>query len=385
MYFDNPLNIPNDLLNLHDHEEDISILIGENGSGKSSMLNEVAKHFVARGASKVIAIANTIHDKFSSRAKNFEALKASSGKTIVKKTLKAALKMLAETDNSRFNDIGRTLEYIHFDATIGLRVTNVNPQFADIIYESQLERRLQEQLISVLERFAVRGLGEDEIQRINLYKSNFYDLRDSYLVEILRFEKELKSLKIIREVEVFLSRNNQFIPINGGSSGELTLITSLIYLMITITRGAVILIDEPENSLHPKWQTEYVKTLADLLYRYQPKIIIATHSPLIINSAEITADRVKIYKGTQGAFNLVKNDVYSVEEVYQDFFDVTTPENRFLSQDVAKKMNQLAFGDINILEFEQIINDFSNNSYDEKQKDVLSGVIEMGRKIIANK
>jgi len=79
------------------------------------MLNEIAKHFVARGANKVIAVANTIHNKFNARGPNFEALKASSGKSIVKNTLKAALKMLAETGNRRFNDIGRTLEYVRFD------------------------------------------------------------------------------------------------------------------------------------------------------------------------------------------------------------------------------------------------------------------------------
>jgi len=385
MYFDNPFNIPSDLLNRVNYEDDISILIGENGSGKSSMLNEIAKYFLGRGATKVIAVANTIHDKFTARGDRYEALKASAGKAIVKRTLKSALNMLTDEDNKRFNDISRTLEYVNFDPVIGLRLAGINRQYEGLIEQSSFEPHVKKDMQYFLSRFVEEAKYDNRVLPVNLYQSSFYDIRDSFLIGVLKFEKELKSLKIIRDIEVFLSKDRRFIPANSGSSGELILITSVIYLMITIKTGSVILIDEPENSLHPKWQTEYVKMIADLLYRYQPKIIIATHSALIINSAELTAPWVKIYKGGNGTFTLAKSDVHNVEEAYQDFFDVTTPENRFLSQDVAKKMNQLAAGEITMVEFERMINDFSNNAYDDKQKDVLAGVIEMGRKIIASR
>lgn len=97
-----------------------------------------------------------------------------------------------------------------------------------------------------------------------------------------------------------LFRDYKEISLHQASSGELTLITSLIYISSVITRNAIILVDEPENSLHPKWQTEYVKNLLDLFYLYEPSIVIATHSALILNGAELNYENVNVYKGKDG-------------------------------------------------------------------------------------
>ena len=385
MYFDNPFNIPPELLTRDEHEDDISILVGENGSGKSSMLNEIGREFLRRSDTRVIAIANTIHDKFRLRGARYEALKASAGKSIVKQTLKNVLRMLSNQENKRFSEIGRTMDYVRFDPLIGLRVVGVHRQHVGYIQNSSINERDKEEMIFLLGRVEKEARYEQDIFTVNLYQGGFYDQHRANLIEVLRYEKELKRVGAIRDIEVFLSKDGRLIPPKQGSSGELTLITSMMYLMTSIEPHSVILIDEPENSLHPKWQTEYVKLVADLLYRYQPKIIIATHSPLIVNSAEMNTPWVRIFKGSNGMFVNARTDVHNVEEVYQDFFDVTTPENRSLSQNVARKMNELASGEISISEFERTINDFRVNSYDDQQKDVLEGVIEMGRKIIASK
>ncbi len=39
---------PPELLNLDHFPEDLSILIGENGSGKSTMLNKLSQHFLTK-------------------------------------------------------------------------------------------------------------------------------------------------------------------------------------------------------------------------------------------------------------------------------------------------------------------------------------------------
>ncbi|MNL06510.1 hypothetical protein D3C87_1271460 [compost metagenome] len=197
------------------------------------------------------------------------------------------------------------------------------------------------------------------------------------------FEKELKELKIVKGIDVFLCRKREMLPVSSASSGELTVISTILYITSSISTKCVLLIDEPENSLHPKWQTEYVKLVTDLFYRYQPKIVIATHSPLIINAAENISPGIKVFKGTNGRFFDQETESQNVEEMYQDYFNVTTPENRYLSQNIVEKMNLLAAGTMSLAEFEEAINDFRMNSYSDKQKDVLNGILEMGRKIIA--
>lgn len=386
MHF-NYVDIPNGLRDIdHGRNEDINILIGENGSGKSTLLNAIARHYIFNTNAKVIAIANTIHDKFDFKNPRLEILKASTGKAIAKNTLKAALKLLAKDDNKRHNIIAEALMYVNYDPVVGIKVKGIKSDYERRLEEdSTLDSEAKQAIIYCLSRFIQERSYASSIQRINLHHSNLYDLRDSFLVMILLYEKELRSLKIIHSIDVFLYKDRIVLPINNASSGELTLITSLLYIISSISPGAIILIDEPENSLHPKWQTEYVKLLIDNFYLFEPKIIIASHSPLIINAAEITSEGVTVYKGKGGKFDSQSNDTQNVEEIYQDFFNVTTPENRYLSQAIVKRMNLLASGDLTIQDFEKDLNGFKESSYSADQQEVLDGLLEMGQKIVSNR
>lgn len=69
------------------------------------------------------------------------------------------------------------------------------------------------------------------------------------------------------------------------SSGEWQLIYSLLNLAINVEDNSLILIDEPENSLHPQWQCSYVSLVRELVsHRKGCHVIVATHSPLIAAS-----------------------------------------------------------------------------------------------------
>lgn len=46
--------------------------------------------------------------------------------------------------------------------------------------------------------------------------------------------------------------------------------------------NGIILIDEPETSLHPKWQRKYIRFLLDTFQGLNIQFIIATHSPYIL-------------------------------------------------------------------------------------------------------
>jgi len=378
--FDNK-NIPFQLLLPSNSDEDINILIGENGSGKSTLLNDISKFHLGQNYN-VIAIANTIYDKFNSRNPHFKILRSSLGKTLARNTIVNAFKILANDDLKRLRNIANTLEYIGFDPVISFKLNGVNPDFRDKVIDSELPGEEKEILMYFLNRYVDRQFYEEKIVNINFNNEKFEDIKNSYLLTMFLYEKQLKSLKLIRGIDIYLNKNNQHIPLNKASSGELTLVTSLIYLTSVITENSVILIDEPENSLHPKWQIEYITRINNLFYFYQPKIIVATHSPLIINGAEMNSQNLKIFKGTNGNFILELNEKINVEEIYQEYFDVTTPENRYLSENLIDKMNLLASKNIGLDEFSKEINNIQDNSYDEKQKKLLEEVLEMGKKII---
>ena len=57
-------------------------------------------------------------------------------------------------------------------------------------------------------------------------------------------------------------------------------------LIAQIRTNSLILFDEPETHLHPNAITELMNSLLDLVKRYDSFCIIATHSPIVIQSLQ---------------------------------------------------------------------------------------------------
>lgn len=65
------------------------------------------------------------------------------------------------------------------------------------------------------------------------------------------------------------------------SSGETQIIVLLAFMAFETPRGSVFIVDEPELSLHPKWQSEFMNALLSLSPT-DTQIVVATHSPEIV-------------------------------------------------------------------------------------------------------
>ncbi len=68
------------------------------------------------------------------------------------------------------------------------------------------------------------------------------------------------------------------------SSGEKQIVLLLIEILRRIVPGSIILIDEPEISLHQAWQRGLMAALEKLIEQYDAQIILATHSEEIATS-----------------------------------------------------------------------------------------------------
>jgi ABC-type transport system involved in cytochrome c biogenesis ATPase subunit len=79
--------------------------------------------------------------------------------------------------------------------------------------------------------------------------------------------------------------NNKEIALSALSSGEQHLIVMLGRVMFdpAVPSGTLVLLDEPEISLHPDWQTALSTTLRKVAGVSDIRLILATHSPLMIN------------------------------------------------------------------------------------------------------
>lgn len=82
----------------------------------------------------------------------------------------------------------------------------------------------------------------------------------------------------------FKSSNGQIITIDGLSSGEKQLFYRFVYLQTLEIQNSIIMVDEPETSLHPTWQQQLSKLYQSVGTNNQ--VILATHSPHILASVK---------------------------------------------------------------------------------------------------
>jgi predicted ATPase len=108
----------------------------------------------------------------------------------------------------------------------------------------------------------------------------------------------------------------------------------------SLTQGSVLILDEPEVHLHPKWQLEYAKFLVSLV-KGKITVLVNSHSPYMIEA-------LKRY-GTQAKISM-------------DFYLATSVGKQSTIKDVTTHISPI---------FEQLSEPF--DTFDEMDSQVLQG------------
>jgi putative ATP-dependent endonuclease of OLD family len=87
---------------------------------------------------------------------------------------------------------------------------------------------------------------------------------------------------------VFISHNNTRVPFETLSSGEKEVLGFLFSVIAFDLRNALIVIDEPENHLHPQWQGKLIEQFQELASERSLQIILSTHSPGFLTPASLS-------------------------------------------------------------------------------------------------
>ena len=106
------------------------------------------------------------------------------------------------------------------------------------------------------------------------------------LTRILNDRFENKTLEIHkRDGFVFVppEQDRPPIPILNLSSGEQQELVLLYELLFRVEPNSLILIDEPELSLHVMWQRRFLEDIGEIIAEREFDVLIATHSPQIIH------------------------------------------------------------------------------------------------------
>nr|WP_244640768.1 AAA family ATPase [Pseudomonas fluorescens] len=262
----------------------ISYIVGNNGAGKSRILAKVCEHYnnpEHNYVSSILCISNSVTDKFNYLAKyKSKYLGARSvNNAIFWSSLDRdiAKQVCAGIRHGKRKYFGKLQDSLGIDFFISFpkaidRESITKDNLASLVDKRKLKHTKITEKISLAGRNwlarAVRG--RIEISKVPIDRGidllNFLDLNPEVIAEV--------------------SKGNEFLRFHDLSSGEQNRISMALKILANATPNIIILIDEPELSLHLQWQAEFhdfLCNVTDDLSHYH--IVIATHSPVIVTEA----------------------------------------------------------------------------------------------------
>jgi len=373
----------------HDPQNTFTVIVGKNGVGKSRLLAEIAKVCTRENRMRpafarmfpdtepvVIAASTSPFDKFPAPprrhgriernyryvgmrgeglygASSAVSLLSSASRGLLAKLLekRPSVDLLAVLDSLSFSPIFSFVlkpQYQRLDdaATAerktrhaGLEAIKVGDQFyvMDVKLRRMLDAFPQEELIEVI-RALESVQSEFGVSRSVALCADF-STHSAYLQKkpmssrVLRAFLKLFETGLYRLTDIEVEKRN-FGPLSlrRASSGEQCLLVLMLGIAGHIQDGSVILVDEPEISLHPEWQEQFMEILQGTFGHYTGcQFIVATHSPQI--TARVKGRNAFIY-------SLTKRKLYSAEQFSQrsadfqlaELFDAPGLMNEYISR-----------------------------------------------------
>ncbi len=156
----------------------------------------------------------------------------------------------------------------------------------------------------------------------------------------------LKKLRVLEMEHVSLFRNGKKVEISHASSGEQQLLSTFLTLASAAEDDSLVLLDEPDISLHPEWQSQFIELLDQTMERYNGiHYVLVTHSPYLISDLkEESANIVRLEsKNSRVDTAVIQDNTYgkSLEQITLDVFNMPTSRNAHLSGKIVELMNLL--------------------------------------------
>ncbi len=161
-------------------------------------------------------------------------------------------------------------------------------------------------------------------ERMNRFKTAFAKMFDNLKYDGIT---NLNGKKVVN-----FRKNEELVPIESLSSGEKQIVYRGCFLLrdINASKGAFVFIDEPEISLHPSWQMKimdyYKGIFSNELGEQTSQMFVVTHSPFIIHNTNRQNDKIIIMgRDKNGDISIRKNASFykcSSEELIRDAFNI---------------------------------------------------------------
>jgi len=266
---------------------DTNILIGKNGSGKSTILklinaciNNDDETLDSFGFPYVELTVNKYYDNGEIQE---SIINNSRSMTNIKVAVVDTFDVITTSDNSQLSNLnGKLMHLIH-------EFGEYQRNLIQLIKKKTIDqsKKRNEMLINIsslvpeeLVQFQELSIEINNLaEKTNEPLHNFKTLIEGY------FKETGKQLIIDDEKSPLLvTLKNEPIELTKLSSGEKQLLIIFLTVILHKNMPFILLMDEPETSLHVEWQSTFIDRIKELNSGVQ--IIIATHNPLILLNRE---------------------------------------------------------------------------------------------------
>lgn len=297
----------------------------------------------------------------------------------------------------RYRSSKRTLqEFLSNSSTVTRLIKYLKVEFSRGIYRTQHKRILSylddanfmlgfhNFLISTFKQFVS---GEDQILE--------YFIKIDEPEENAEFIQEYKYFSFLRQIRllsydgILVQKGDNTYDINDSSTGEIGLLTTFIRAIPHLKPNSIIFIDEPEISLHPSWQMQYISLLQKFLEGYTGcHVIIATHSHLILSDLRNEWSSVLTLRAGEDNQVIAKLRPYtpfgwSPEAILYEVFGVATVRNQLFEYELSKMLELIAIESDDIPKIQEYIDKFESFQYSEA--DPLNLIIKEAKEYVADR
>ena len=110
--------------------------------------------------------------------------------------------------------------------------------------------------------------------------------------------------------EISLYKDGKTFAITSASSGEKEIMNFIFGIFVLNVKNGLVVVDEPELHLHPKWQRALYAVFEELQRLTGNQFIFATHSPAFITAD--TLGKLKRVARMSGESDVISLDVASL-------------------------------------------------------------------------
>lgn len=264
-------------------------------------------------------------------------------------------------DRQRYN-ITSILDFIKYDHKISLNYSIVLVSKRNGTARQNIQNKVQKD--REYANFSPEQRKEKVNELYNFYKQKML-AQKTQLCYVIDFDKasskadeELKAIYKLKQYDlvnstnvVFYKQGNQ-ITSEEMSSGEFAMLAMILSVSsAAINAHSLVLLDEPELSLHPNWQMTLIDNLDVALKNQTCHLMIATHSHMLVS--DLPMNRSSVFQWEKdNCGNLISHQItentygWSAEEVLLKVFKTATDRNRYFGERIAKLLEQMGNNEI---------------------------------------